>query len=259
MPNPTTRAVFGLGGRQMLYFNDQRKFGWIRILHTAELQADPFLARLGPEPLDDEFSLPVFRAQLAPHPRSQIKATLLNQSTVAGLGNIYTDEALHRARIHPRRRCAELTNDELRRLHTAIRATRSRTAAPASPATSTTSADVAATWPATVGYSAGPGNPAPNAAPRSSGSRSPAAAPICARTASPNRTPRSRSHLQICSARWPSTAVIKVGRIRDAGAQPDWLSSSGTNDTATTGTPAMLSCFTTAARALLRSESIRAT
>lgn len=93
------------------------------MLDTAGLQADPFLGRLGPEPLSDEFSLAVFRARLVRHPREVIKAALLDQSTVAGLGNIYTDEALHRARIHPQRRCGTLTADETRRLYAAIQTT----------------------------------------------------------------------------------------------------------------------------------------
>ena len=123
MPNPSTRAVLALSGGRVLFFNDQRKFGWIRVLDTAELSVDPFLARLGPEPLGDEFSLPSFRARLASHPRAPGKAVLLDQSTVAGLGNVYTDEALHRARIDPRRRCADLSDDDVRRLHASIRAT----------------------------------------------------------------------------------------------------------------------------------------
>ena len=123
MPNPTTRAVVGLSGGRVLFFNDQRKFGWIRVLDTRGLRADPFLSRLGPEPLCEHFSLAVFRARLAAHPRALVKTALLDQSTVAGLGNIYTDEALHRARIHPRRRCGGLAGEETRRLHAAIRAT----------------------------------------------------------------------------------------------------------------------------------------
>jgi len=123
MPNRTTRAVFGLSGGRALCFNDQRKFGWIRVLDTAGLETDPFLTRLGPEPLGDQFSLATLRGRLAAHPREVIKAALLDQSTVAGLGNIYTDEALHRARIHPERRCGVLTEDETRRLYAAIRMT----------------------------------------------------------------------------------------------------------------------------------------
>jgi formamidopyrimidine-DNA glycosylase len=123
MPNATTRAVFGLQGGRRLYFNDGRKFGRMRIEDDDALAADPFLERLGPEPLSEEFSLGDFRARLARHARAPIKAVLLDQSVVAGIGNIYADEALHRARIHPRRPAGSLAPAESRRLHAAIRRT----------------------------------------------------------------------------------------------------------------------------------------
>jgi formamidopyrimidine-DNA glycosylase len=123
MPNATTRVVIGLTGGTQVFFNDQRKFGWIRVLDASALQADPFLARLGPEPLDDEFTVVGFRARLAAHAHAMVKAVLLDQSTLAGLGNIYTDESLHLARIHPRRLCGNLSRQETARLHAAIKTT----------------------------------------------------------------------------------------------------------------------------------------
>ncbi|HEX7083822.1 MAG TPA: bifunctional DNA-formamidopyrimidine glycosylase/DNA-(apurinic or apyrimidinic site) lyase [Gaiellaceae bacterium] len=123
MPNSTTRAVFRLEGGRAVYFNDQRKFGRIRIADDAALAADPFLTRLGPEPLGAEFTLAAFRARLARHGRAPVKAALLDQTVVAGVGNIYADESLHLARVHPRRLVRSLSAAESRRLHDAVRST----------------------------------------------------------------------------------------------------------------------------------------
>ncbi len=123
MPNGTTRAVFRLEGNLTLYFNDGRKFGRLQVVDDAELAADPFLARLGPEPLGRDFTLAGFRGQLARHARAPVKAVLLDQTVVAGIGNIYADESLHLARVHPRRPAGGLTAAESRRLYEAVRTT----------------------------------------------------------------------------------------------------------------------------------------
>ena len=123
MPNPTTRVTFRLTGGRALYFNDQRKFGRISLVDDEGLAAHPFLARLGPEPLESAFTLSGFRAELARHGRAPVKAVLLDQTVVAGVGNVYADESLHLARVHPRRRAASLSLAESRRLHAAGRST----------------------------------------------------------------------------------------------------------------------------------------
>ncbi len=115
-PGKHDHVVITLGDGRRLFFNDTRKFGRLQI---APAGADP-LAGLGPEPLDDAFSLTVLRRQLAGKTR-KIKPLLLDQNTVAGLGNIYVDEALWQARIHPERHADTLTAAETRRLHAAIR------------------------------------------------------------------------------------------------------------------------------------------
>jgi formamidopyrimidine-DNA glycosylase len=120
MPNQTTRVIFRLGGRRTLHFNDGRKFGRIRLAGPGGLESDPFLGRLGPEPLSDAFTVGGFRAQLERHRRAPIKAVILDQSVVAGVGNIYADESLHLARIHPRRTAGALSATEARRLRQAI-------------------------------------------------------------------------------------------------------------------------------------------
>ncbi|MDD2462076.1 MAG: bifunctional DNA-formamidopyrimidine glycosylase/DNA-(apurinic or apyrimidinic site) lyase [Kiritimatiellia bacterium] len=116
-PGPHDHVTLCLADGRQLVFNDTRKFGRFRLVSPGH---DP-LAGLGPEPLEAAFTLACFRLRLAGKTR-QIKPLLLEQSTVAGLGNIYVDEALWHARIHPERRANTLTAAESRRLHRAIRA-----------------------------------------------------------------------------------------------------------------------------------------
>jgi formamidopyrimidine-DNA glycosylase len=121
MPNATTRAVFRLGPSCCLYYNDARRFGWIRPAGPDPCRTDPFLARLGPDALGENFTPAVLQQALARHSHAPVKAVLLNQTAIAGVGNIYADEVLHRARIHPSRRAGGLSQAEARRLHAAIR------------------------------------------------------------------------------------------------------------------------------------------
>jgi len=102
-------------GRQ-LRFSDARKFG--RVYLTADVNT--ITGGLGPEPLEDAFTPDVFKAQLAGRSKN-VKALLLDQTVLAGVGNIYADEALFRAGIHPLRRTNQLTEDEIIRLHGTVR------------------------------------------------------------------------------------------------------------------------------------------
>ncbi len=114
---PHDRVIFALADGRRLRFNDTRKFG--RLLLTAAPAAP--LAPLGPEPLAPSFTPALLRARLRGC-RRQLKAALLDQRIVAGLGNIYVDEALWAARLHPARCAGTLPPEALRRLHAAIRA-----------------------------------------------------------------------------------------------------------------------------------------
>lgn len=96
-----TRVVWEFAGGGALVFNDQRRFGWMRVVPAGEVADEALLARMGPEPLGEGFGADVLRGRLERHPRQMIKATLLDQSVVAGIGNIYADEVLWGARIHP--------------------------------------------------------------------------------------------------------------------------------------------------------------
>jgi formamidopyrimidine-DNA glycosylase len=119
MPNQTTRVIFRLDGGRALHFNDARKFGRIRLLDDPALAAEPFLRRLGPDALEDRFTVSSLRSQLAR--RAPVKALILDQSVIAGVGNIYADESLHLGGIHPARPAGGLSTAEARRLHRAIR------------------------------------------------------------------------------------------------------------------------------------------
>lgn len=114
------RAAFELDDGRWLLYSDPRKFG--RITVAAEAELPRVFAALGPEPLDDEaFTEAALAARLAGTKRP-IKAALLDQGIVAGLGNIYADEALFRARIHPLRPADSLTPSEIAALREAIQA-----------------------------------------------------------------------------------------------------------------------------------------
>jgi formamidopyrimidine-DNA glycosylase len=118
--DPHRRAVVRLDDGSAVAYRDVRRFGTWLLLEPGELE--PYLAaRVGEEPLDVLFTAARLGARLARR-RAPVKAALLDQRTLAGLGNIYVDEALWRARIHPLRPAESLDRNELRRLHRGIRA-----------------------------------------------------------------------------------------------------------------------------------------
>jgi formamidopyrimidine-DNA glycosylase len=116
------RVALDLSGPppRRLYFRDPRRFGRLLVVPTGKYDSLPTLHRMGPEPLDRQFSLDTFVAAL--QSRTSIKAHLLSQRPVAGLGNIYVDEALWRARIDPRRPSCSLSRRKTAELRRAIRA-----------------------------------------------------------------------------------------------------------------------------------------
>ncbi len=110
------RVTLALDDGRELRFSDSRKFGRMYLVRAA----DEVLGGLGPEPLDDSFTPDAFGQGLASR-SGMIKPLLLNQSFLAGVGNIYADEALWQARIDPRRRADTLSVDEIERLYQAVR------------------------------------------------------------------------------------------------------------------------------------------
>lgn len=122
LPDRSTRVVFDFDNGAHLYFNDQRKFGWVRLLPTAEVPQIDFMQKVGPEPLADDFTWQLMRDRLMRRKKTNIKAALLDQSVIAGVGNIYADESLWGARIHPTSLVGSLTDADFKNLHTALRA-----------------------------------------------------------------------------------------------------------------------------------------
>jgi len=117
--DPYVRAVVTLDDGSDVAYRDVRRFGTWQLLEPHEVE--PFLrARLGEEPLGRRFTARALGERLAGR-RAPVKAALLDQRTIAGMGNIYVDEALWRARIHPLRPGGELDQDEVKRLHRAVR------------------------------------------------------------------------------------------------------------------------------------------
>ncbi len=115
-PEKHTRALFDLDDGSRLFFDDARKFGYVRVLSPKTLAEWPFWNTLGPEPL--EMDADAFAARFAGR-RGKIKSLLLDQAVLAGCGNIYADESLFRAGIRPD---AQLVSVErLKRLHASLR------------------------------------------------------------------------------------------------------------------------------------------
>jgi len=120
LPDHSTRVIFELDDAR-LYFNDQRKFGWIRLVPTAEVEAIDFIRKLGPEPFDSALDAAGFARALARRRGTTVKAALLDQTVIAGVGNIYADEALWVAGIHPATRVSAVPADAPAKLLEAVR------------------------------------------------------------------------------------------------------------------------------------------
>ncbi|MFV0485152.1 MAG: bifunctional DNA-formamidopyrimidine glycosylase/DNA-(apurinic or apyrimidinic site) lyase [Candidatus Saccharimonadales bacterium] len=114
MPGKHTRVTFAFDDGSRLYFNDQRKFGFVKAVDSSGLEADKFLAKLGPEPWD--LTPDTFYERLQRRKGTTIKAAILDQSVIAGVGNIYADEGLFYARIYPGRKVADVAETEARKL-----------------------------------------------------------------------------------------------------------------------------------------------
>lgn len=121
LPDKSTRLIFDLGDSK-LFFNDQRKFGWVRLLPTVEVPNIDFFKTIGPEPLSADFSAADFHERLNKRSRTNIKAALLDQKVIAGIGNIYADESLWAAEIHPAATVGTISVQKLDRLYEEIRA-----------------------------------------------------------------------------------------------------------------------------------------
>jgi formamidopyrimidine-DNA glycosylase len=122
LPDKSTRVVLEFNDASKLFFNDQRKFGWMRLLPTAQVPEIDFLKTVGPEPLEDDFTIDKFIERLKTRKNSPIKAVLLDQKVLAGVGNIYADESLWMAKIHPITPVSKIPRAKLVALHSDLRA-----------------------------------------------------------------------------------------------------------------------------------------
>lgn len=121
LPDKSTRVELKFDDNDSLFFNDQRKFGWMKLVPTPEVDNLDFMKKVGPEPLDDSFTLEVFKERLARRKKSNIKAVLLDQTVLAGLGNIYADESMWAAKINPKLRVNEIPDQKIVKLYESIR------------------------------------------------------------------------------------------------------------------------------------------
>ena len=109
LPNKQTRVVLEFD-YEPLFFNDQRKFGFIKVIDTNKVEQDTFIKKLAKEPW--QMSSDEFYEKLQKHKNSPIKAVILDQTIICGLGNIYADESLFMSKIHPATKAGALTKKE---------------------------------------------------------------------------------------------------------------------------------------------------
>lgn len=109
LPNSQTRVSFEFEDG-VLYFNDQRKFGFVKVIPTSEVEQEKFIAELAKEPW--EMDVKELFSQFQRHKNSPVKAVLLDQKVIAGLGNIYADESLFYASVHPATRAGEVSEQQ---------------------------------------------------------------------------------------------------------------------------------------------------
>ncbi len=117
-----THVIFHFTDETELRYRDVRQFGTMEVWQKGEEEMHPPLSKLGPEPLDPSFSLKYFKVLLEGK-QTKIKPLLLNQEFIVGLGNIYVDEALYQAKIHPETKAHRISPKKVSLLHQAIRDT----------------------------------------------------------------------------------------------------------------------------------------
>jgi formamidopyrimidine-DNA glycosylase len=117
LPDKSTRVTISFADGSQLFFNDQRKFGWMRLLPTAEVVNLDFFQKVGPEPLAADFNWQALKERLLRRKNTNVKAALLDQTVVAGIGNIYADESLWGAKIHPLTIVRELNDSQFKKLY----------------------------------------------------------------------------------------------------------------------------------------------
>jgi formamidopyrimidine-DNA glycosylase len=118
VPGPHTLVIFNLDRDGKLYYNDVRRFGWIRVEKTEDVEKEKFIVKLGPEPFKG-LSLAIFREILSKTSRP-IKIVLMDQEKMGGVGNIYANDALWLAKINPKRKANSLEGKAVEDMYNAI-------------------------------------------------------------------------------------------------------------------------------------------
>ncbi len=121
LPDRSTRVQIDFVDGSRLFFNDQRKFGWVKLLPTDEVKNLPFMQKVGPEPLDPQTRAEDFIQRIRHRQNSMIKPAFLDQAVIAGVGNIYADEALWAAQLHPQTRVKNISDQQLNTLFNELR------------------------------------------------------------------------------------------------------------------------------------------
>ncbi len=121
LPDRLTRVALTFADGAHLYFNDLRKFGWMKLYPTPEVGQLPFMQKVGPEPLDPRTTAAQFIARIRRRNGTTIKAAILDQTTIAGVGNIYADESLWMTQLHPATRVRMVDDEQLAALFAHIR------------------------------------------------------------------------------------------------------------------------------------------
>lgn len=116
LPDNTSRERIDFTDGSRLYFNDLRKFGWMKLLPTVAVPEIDFMKKVGPEPLEIDFLAGDFIQRIRRRNGTTVKAAILDQTVLAGVGNIYADESLWGAKIHPASRVRDLTDEQLTEL-----------------------------------------------------------------------------------------------------------------------------------------------
>ena len=114
--NRFIHLVFSLSDKKCLVLSDTRKFAKVVVFNTDKLDVSEGLNKLGPEPLDEEFSFKKFKERLLKKPNGKIKTVLMDQEIIAGIGNIYSDEVLWYSRIHPLEKVENISEEKLKLL-----------------------------------------------------------------------------------------------------------------------------------------------
>lgn len=119
LPAKTTHVIFTFSDGSKLFYNDVRKFGWIKVVRTLDVPKLKIMTEFGPEPLTPAFTEEKFK-EIILRKKTPIKLVLMDQVQIAGVGNIYANEALFLAGIHPQRKANSLSEKELEKLYKSL-------------------------------------------------------------------------------------------------------------------------------------------